>query len=555
MDFDRTPIDLIDALKTWALVVVVFAAVCIFVAVCVSLLVSRLKGPGLVAEMLSRGIRDLFTQRPRRIGAMALLTFRESIRKKTLWIGAVFILLFMFGHWFLGGSSDASAAKRYIVFVMTAVKWLLIPVAVILSCWGLPNDIKERSLHTVVTKPTRRAEIVLGRILGYSGVITLALLVMSVAGYIWIQRTVPERAKNQLIARVPIYGELRFLTRTGTPSPKGINVGDIWEFRSFIEGMTSARAIYTFDNLEAYDLDQLKELRLEYNFEAFRTHKGVMGENVRFSFHFHNPSTGVDVKYPRSSAPIYEFAVDPEKKVLTIPRVLNNRNADIQLVGVGENSERKPPAEVDLFEDIIDNGKLQIRVSCDDSGQYLGMARPDLFFRLPDRPFAIAYIKAIVGLWMMLLVLIMLGTTASTFVKGPVSTLLVVTFLLIGQVMRGMMDEHLEQYFKEGRPLGGGTFESLYRIITQNNQISSLDDTPAIRFMQWVDSLIIEWMAAMKNIIPDFRQFDGIPYLANGFDVPWESLTLPSVLMTIGFLMPCLVVGTYSLMIRELEAK
>jgi hypothetical protein len=336
MDFDRPTIDLANALGTWVLILLVFGGVALFVAVMVSLLVAGLKGPGLVAEMLFRGARDLFTAAPRRIWAVTVLVFRESVRRKVFWIGAVFILLFMFAHWFLAGHDVETAAKRHVVFVMTAVKWMLVPVAVILSCWGLPADIKDRSVHTVVTKPARRSEIVLGRILGYSGVMTVMLLGMSLLGYVWILRSVPEAAQKQLIARVPVYGTLSYIDRNGVATVKGINVGDIWEFRSFIEGMTNARAVYTFE-VDPQEFKDLDKLRVEYNFEAFRTHKGKMGQNVRFSLHLVNPTKGYDVKFPSNSATIFEFAADPEKKVLEIPRTLDAGNrAEIRLIGATE---------------------------------------------------------------------------------------------------------------------------------------------------------------------------------------------------------------------------
>lgn len=555
MDFDQRPIDLALAAGNWLLIVIVFGLICLFVAVAVSILTVGLKGPGLVAEVLFRGLRDLFNLTLRRVGAMSQLVFRESVRKKTLWIGGVFILLFMFGHWFLAGQAVESAAKRHVVFVMTAVKWLLIPVAVILSCWGLPADIKDRSLHTVMTKPTRRSEVVLGRIFGYSGVMLLLLLAMSVLGYIWIQRAVPERARNQLIARVPVYGELTFLDRVGKPSTRGINVGDIWEFRSFVEGMTDSRAIYQFD-ISGFQGQEPETLDIEYNFEAFRTHKGVIGENVRFSLHFMHPEKSLDVKFPRSSTPIFEFTADPEQRVLHIPRKLDTRNADIRITGdLGKSGTVEPPKQLDLWDDLVSSGKLQIQVSCDDGGQYLGMARPDLFFRLPDRSFFGAYLKTVLGFALMLVLICTLGAAASTFVKGPVATLLVGAYLMMGQLMRGLFDQHLFEFQTKGKPLGGGLLESIYRILTQNNQMTDLPVNWFTSSLQWIDLKILQWMGAMHNIIPDFRLFDGTPYLANGFDVPWSVRSLAAIAITVGFFIPCVVIGTYALMTRELEAK
>ena len=49
-------------------------------------------------------------------------------------------------------------------------------------------------------------------------------------------------AEGMLVARVPVYGKLAFRDRTGKPAEKGINVGDEWTYRSFIEGGTLAAA-------------------------------------------------------------------------------------------------------------------------------------------------------------------------------------------------------------------------------------------------------------------------------------------------------------------------
>jgi hypothetical protein len=242
--------------------------------------------------------------------------------------------------------------------------------------------------------------------------------------------------------------------------------------------------------------------------------------------------------------------------VLEIPRTLDAGNrADIRLIGATERTQRETPRKLDLFDDIVDNGKLQIRVSCDDGGQYLGMARPDLFFRLPDRSFTAAYAKTIFGLWLMLVLIVTLGTTASTFVKGPVATMLLGTYLVMGQVLRGYWDEYLGQYITEGRALGGGMLESIWRIWTQDNQMTPLDDSTTKTVITWIDERIIQWTGAIHTIIPDFRQFDGTPEIANGFDVPLGTVVLPAAAVMLAFLIPCVVLGTYSLLMRELEAK
>ena len=87
-----------------------------------------------------------------------MLTFTEAVRRKALLVFVVFAALFMFAGWFLTGATARPdmQVKVYVSFVLTAIGWLLLPVALLLACWVLPEDIKARSLHTVVTKPARR---------------------------------------------------------------------------------------------------------------------------------------------------------------------------------------------------------------------------------------------------------------------------------------------------------------------------------------------------------------------------------------------------------------
>ncbi|MCA8985952.1 MAG: hypothetical protein KDA76_19825, partial [Planctomycetaceae bacterium] len=185
-------------------------------------------------------------------------------------------------------------------------------------------DIKAKSIHTVVTKPVRRSEIVVGRMLGYTTVVSLVLLVTAALGYFWIQRQVPDQAKDQLIARVPVFGKMSFLDRNGLKAERGINVGDIWEYRSYIEGLTKARAIWTFSNLDVAGLKRQGKVRLEQSFEAFRTYKGDVREQVRYSMTLVNPTTGFRAKL-KEAFEVHEHAADVNLGVIELePEIVYN---------------------------------------------------------------------------------------------------------------------------------------------------------------------------------------------------------------------------------------
>ena len=200
-------------------------------------------------------------------------------------------------------------------------------LALFLSSLSLPADIKNRTLHTIVTKPVRASEVVLGRIVGFVVVTTCLLVVMGAISYGFVERglahthqltaddlqpvesAVPGRAaglqgytsrvnqhrhkvyidsagkgqvemeqghrhelivhkqdgkvtyeigpaEGMLMARVPIYGKLAFRDRTGKSTDKGINVGDEWSYRGYIEGGGLAAAVWTFQADHAGEVSQ-----------------------------------------------------------------------------------------------------------------------------------------------------------------------------------------------------------------------------------------------------------------------------------------------------------
>jgi hypothetical protein len=100
-------------------------------------------------------LTDVGSLSPRRILALTNLTLKEAIRRKALLVFAVFAVLLMFAGWFLTNSNERAELQVgiHIAFILQTISWLLLPVVFFLSCWALPEDIRIRSLHTVVTKP------------------------------------------------------------------------------------------------------------------------------------------------------------------------------------------------------------------------------------------------------------------------------------------------------------------------------------------------------------------------------------------------------------------
>lgn len=673
-----------------------------------------------------------------RVWTIAVLTWQEVVRKRTLFVFMVFALLFMFAGWFLTEPDQRpdDLVKNYVTFVLWALNLLTLPVILLLACWGIPDDIKARSMHTVVTKPVKRNEIYLGRILGYTFVATAVVLIVGLVGYLWIIQQVPrsitkgdvlvdgrevrfsetvdgglrvevQRIKGEpdvytspspadmrrdnpevydlyrrahrtyvnelLTARVPVYADrLLFYDRAGNTAQSGINVGDIWEHRSYVEGGegSQARGSYIFENFTpdllqrttAVELDangdetsvEVERLRLESSFEAFRTFKGDMDRSLLVQYHFvsdlrtqlADDVAGVEMRragaaeflpirrsisqgsFPETAEEFARLAngfrsgavklsegtgailargydrvaelfegyeeqwaatlADAARGVARAARANDNEAMATALDELGtrfaENVDAvtenvvdidvpyKPfpikefhgntvfvPRElrlrnsvetVDLFDDVAHDGKLKIQVACLDRSQYLGMARPDLYVRKPDNWFAVGFAKALLGMWLYLVLILVVGVTASTFVKGPVATFLLAFFVLLGSQGYDFL-----QKVVSGELKGSGTIESSYRLYAHLNPNVDLDQTATVQVIQGADTGIKGFLWVVSRVLPDLEVFWLAGWVSNGIDVNWSAGLSYCVFTTLAYLLPCLLLGYYSLRFRELEAK
>lgn len=549
-DYDPTPFSWLTGFQTWSVVcgLLFFGALALaFVLQVLSHTLQEFEnvGPGKPRRSVfyglwsgcrafflgvSEGFRDLFWMSPRRVGAVSTLVFRESVRRKTLLVLVVFAICFLFAGWFLSDPNRDPLLRVpiYVTFVLTAISWLILPAVFLLSCWGLPDDIKARSLHTVVTKPIRRSEILVGRILGVTAVGTLVVGVMSVVGYFWLIRALPE--VRGLQTRVPVFGEIKWLDREGKPADKGINVGDMNMFRSYIEGDTAARAIWKFSGVTPSLLNKDGKLLLESKIQGFRTHKGNLERGIIFQYTFVNPTRKIRAKYQPFEIAEFRDSIKPIETDLI--------------------DEQNHP--VKLMTDLVDNGELTVEVACLSTGQFLGMARPDVFIRAQDAPFAASFFKAVLCIWLMMVLIIVFAVSVSTIVKGPVASFLTGVIIILGVFGRDFMQELVST---EKPWTGGGMLESVYRIVTHMNPMVEMPKgfwTTVIQILDWP---MLQFAGRSRAIIPDFETFQMSKFVAHGYDVPWNSGLLPAIMHMIAFLIPCVILGYSCLKSRELESK
>lgn len=170
----------------------VILCVCIVLGTIYGFMVSAVRnGPGeafySVATVIAQAVPDLFRTSPRRVAALAKLAIQEAIRRRIILVTfAIFASALLIGGWFLDVSSDRPN-EIYLSVVLFGTQLLVLLVAVMISCFSLPQDIRNRTIYTVVTKPVRAFEIVLGRILGFGAMCTLLLAAMGIISYFFVQ--------------------------------------------------------------------------------------------------------------------------------------------------------------------------------------------------------------------------------------------------------------------------------------------------------------------------------------------------------------------------------
>ncbi|HBT76260.1 MAG TPA: hypothetical protein DEB39_04885 [Planctomycetaceae bacterium] len=130
----------------------------------------------------ARGCSDFIHISPKRTWAITRLTIKESIRRRVVVVCIVFLVILMFAGWFLDPNSE-DPAKLFHSFVLSTSSYLVMLLALFLSAFSLPTDFKTKTVYTVVTKPVRSSEMVLGRILGISLITSVILVFMAVFSY------------------------------------------------------------------------------------------------------------------------------------------------------------------------------------------------------------------------------------------------------------------------------------------------------------------------------------------------------------------------------------
>jgi len=133
-----------------------------------------------------------------KIWILARMTFREAIRRRIvltgLILGVLFLLIFSIGFRLIfaamgeevapSGSALTNIARSetsgfLLLAGLYAIAFLSVAMGALLGADTLAGEINSGSIQTIITKPLRRSDVVLGKWLGFAGLLGLYSLLMS----------------------------------------------------------------------------------------------------------------------------------------------------------------------------------------------------------------------------------------------------------------------------------------------------------------------------------------------------------------------------------------
>jgi hypothetical protein len=532
------------------------------------------------------------------VWAIAKLSFKEAIRSQVLWIFLIVFLPFLFPIQWFGNTKPADEMRATTALITIILSMLVLIPAGLITSFGIPDEIKRLSIYTIVSKPVLRFEIVLGRFVGYLALFTLVMLALTGVSLVMITNsTMSDRARAETYkARVPYRGKLEFRSlvaeaRSEKKEFEGTNVGREFDYRKYIAGadISPQRAIWKFATVPAAmgraDGDRVP---VEFTFDIYKMTKGEQnkGALTKFQFATHNSP----LKQPVSiKEPEWGWVLEDRKKAYDarVAELKAQQGLDV-LNQTTATPNNKPVWEAlnklaeefgyyeyrgkevfdyqvmsvevpaGLFRNALkgDPGKgpdgqplprFSVYVKCESDGQLLGVAEPDLYLLQNEMPYAVNFLKGMVGLWCRLCIVIALAVAASTYLSGVLSLLSAAFIFIVG-----FFSDHLND-LATNRNIGGGPFQSMSQLVRAEQSTTPLTDSAGTRALLYGDKWWAWVIRRVQNMIPDVESFSWGHFVSEGFNVNTEYLAI-NLLVTAGYLLPWAVLAYYLMQNREVAA-
>ncbi|MDZ4820944.1 MAG: ABC transporter permease [Planctomycetota bacterium] len=555
-----------------------------------------------IFRVLTGAVMDVIRLSPRRVYTLARLAVRESMRRRVWIVFVVFAMILFFAGWFLDPNSQ-NPVKLYLSFVMWATTCLVALLGLFLSTFSIPNDMKNKVIYTIVTKPVRSSEIVLGRMLGFTFVGTVLLMLMGFFSYLFVTRSLRHTHEMPVsnLQKPDANGVITGVTSLNQNHHHEVRIDGVQDaYTDFDQANGHRHSLIAkeVDGKTTYEIGPREDLEIarvpvlgELEFVNNQGDRGgrELGVSVGHEWRYrrfiegNSPAAVIwtfDNVTPEQYSPdglliertirvfrthkgkITEgisgnmFFRNPETQVRSTPLsfTAKENRVDSQWVDrrqfVNEGGKRR---EVDLYKDLVSpDGKLEVWIQCTSPGQYFGAARSDLYLRAGDNPFAWNLFKGYLGIWFLMVLVISFGVMFSTFLSGPVAFLATLGILVISLFANSFIIPLADAVWSgntKNMP-GGGPVESIMRWATDKGITAPVSNDLNWRTGKSADLVIMAGMTSVAHLLPDLRRYSNSSLVETGFDVP-ANLVWQQATTTLAFFIVTFIIGLLFLRTRE----
>jgi ABC-type transport system involved in multi-copper enzyme maturation permease subunit len=131
---------------------------------------------------------------------IARFTFREARQRRLLWLGIglglIFVAIFALGFYFVYDDIRNSIlmqfvdaeeqqtmlsliANLFLMMGMFVVNFLVVLVAILTTVGAISGEVSSHTIQSIVTKPLRRSEILLGKWLGHAAMVSFYIVLLT----------------------------------------------------------------------------------------------------------------------------------------------------------------------------------------------------------------------------------------------------------------------------------------------------------------------------------------------------------------------------------------
>jgi len=118
------------------------------------------------------------------LGCIALNVFKESVRDKVLYNLVFFAVLLIAVSFLLGQLTAGQDMKIIKDLGLAAMSWFGLFIAVFIGIGLVSKEVERKSIYSLLSKPIRREELVIGKYLGLVLTLLVNLSIMTVAYYL-----------------------------------------------------------------------------------------------------------------------------------------------------------------------------------------------------------------------------------------------------------------------------------------------------------------------------------------------------------------------------------